>query len=553
MPGSGTGRCPAVGDQKTKRGETVRKYNFEEITLDVDTSAAQDALQEVKGSLGGLSSVLGRIKKGIADAFSKERVVSVSKELLVLRLAWGKFAAELRRAVAPIAAVVLPVITQVVYAATRLAKQLGKVIRHFFGITEGAEATNAAIGGVAEATKRSLAGFDQIQRMDSGTGANFQVSLDTSKMELATSPLMVAVEKIRALLEPILNIDFTPLQQSMQTVAAAVSGFAGTAGQALKWLFDDVLAPGYQWLMEELVPQLLQTLASALGTVTAALAPLQAGVQSLFAQLQPVVGFLQETALIVLQTLQEQFVKLTGVFTEKSPQIQGALQNIGQVLSALWTQIQPILALLRQQWQSIFSQMGSVLSVFLRAVIDGLYGITEFLAGIFTGDWERVWNSLGLIAKAGVNLIIGLINTLIDGAVQGINRIIEGINQIQFTAPDWVPFIGGKSVGFRLPTVKAPQIPYLARGAVLPANRPFLAMVGDQHHGTNIEAPLATIQEAVANVMQSQTGAMMAGFEASVQVQRQILEAVLGIQIGDDMIANACDRYHRKLAVMRGG
>ena len=70
---------------------------------------------------------------------------------------------------------------------------------------------------------------------------------------------------------------------------------------------------------------------------------------------------------------------------------------------------------------------------------------------------------------------------------------------------------------------------------------------------TNIEAPRATIQEAVANVMQSQTGAMMAGFEASVQVQKQILEAVLGIQIGDDMIANACDRYHRKLAVMRGG
>lgn len=527
----------------------------------MDTSAAQSALQEVKGSLGGLSGVLRQLQKGITDAFSQERVVSVSKELLVLRLAWGKLAAEIRRSVEPIAAVVLPVITQAVYAATRLARQLTSVIRHFFGITESADATKDAITGVEAAAKnsakavRSLAGFDQIERIDTGGGASadLEVSLNTSQMELATSPLMAVMEKIRALLEPILSVDFTPLQQSMQTVATAIAGFAGVAGQAVKWLFDEVLAPGYQWLMEELVPQLLQTLASALGTVTAALTPLQAGLQSLFAQLQPVVSFLQETALLVLQTLQEQFTKLTGVFTQNSPKIQGALQNIGQVMAALWAQIQPILAMLRQQWQLIFNQMGSVLGVFLTAVIDGLYGITEFLAGVFTGDWERVWNSLGLIAKAGVNLVIGLINLLIDGAVQGINRIIEGINQIKFTAPDWVPFLGGKTVGFQLPTVRAPRIPYLAQGAVLPANRPFLAVVGDQHHGTNIEAPLATIQEAVANVMQSQTGAMMAGFEASVQVQRQILEAVLGIRIGDDMIANACDRYHRKLAVMTGG
>ena len=47
-------------------------------------------------------------------------------------------------------------------------------------------------------------------------------------------------------------------------------------------------------------------------------------------------------------------------------------------------------------------------------------------------------------------------------------------------------------------------IPKLAQGAVLPANKPFLAMVGDQKHGTNVEAPLATIQEALANVLAQQ-------------------------------------------------
>ena len=101
--------------------------------------------------------------------------------------------------------------------------------------------------------------------------------------------------------------------------------------------------------------------------------------------------------------------------------------------------------------------------------------------------------------------------------------------------------------------VSTPKIPKLASGAVLPANKPFLAMVGDQRHGTNVEAPLSTIQEAVALVMQDQTQAILAGFEASVGVQREILEAVLGIQIGDDVIGNAVARYSRKQAVIRGG
>ena len=78
-------------------------------------------------------------------------------------------------------------------------------------------------------------------------------------------------------------------------------------------------------------------------------------------------------------------------------------------------------------------------------------------------------------------------------------------------------------------------------------------MVGDQRHGTNIEAPLSTIQEAVALVMEDQTGAILRGFEASIGVQKEILQAVLGIQLGDELIGMAVSRYQRKLAVMKGG
>ena len=88
---------------------------------------------------------------------------------------------------------------------------------------------------------------------------------------------------------------------------------------------------------------------------------------------------------------------------------------------------------------------------------------------------------------------------------------------------------------------------------MLPANKPFLAMVGDQRHGTNIEAPLTTIQEAVAGVLGDQTGAIVRGFEVSIQVQKEILEAVLGITIGDEVVGRAAERYRRRMAIMGGG
>ena len=103
--------------------------------------------------------------------------------------------------------------------------------------------------------------------------------------------------------------------------------------------------------------------------------------------------------------------------------------------------------------------------------------------------------------------------------------------------------VGGKAV------ITPLNIPYLAQGAVLPANKPFMAMVGDQRHGTNVEAPLTVIQEAVAEVMDDQLAAMLAGFEAVVQA---INEKNMSVVIGDSEIGEANARYSRRIALRRG-
>ena len=253
-----------------------------------------------------------------------------------------------------------------------------------------------------------------------------------------------------------------------------------------------------------------------------------------------------------------------------------AVGNISNNLLELWNKVlKPVidwvLAYLYPRlldafnWiKNIFLSVAGYISGVIGGLIDRIDGIIDFITGVFTGDWKKawegvrkifsgIWDSLVAVVKLPLNLIIDGINALLKGIVTGVNTAIKAINKLSFTVPDWVPGIGGEKWGFNIKELTAPQIPKLAQGAVLPANKPFLAMVGDQRHGTNVEAPLTTIQEALALVMQDYNAANLAGHEATVAVLREILEAVLGISIGDDVIANAVARHQTRMAVVRGG
>nr|DAK09099.1 MAG TPA: minor tail protein [Caudoviricetes sp.] len=161
-----------------------------------------------------------------------------------------------------------------------------------------------------------------------------------------------------------------------------------------------------------------------------------------------------------------------------------------------------------------------------------------------------IWNGIGETIKTAVNGIIGFINRMISAVVTGINAVINALNGLSFDLPD---IFGGGHVGFNISTLTAPQIPYLAQGAVIPANREFLAVLGDQRSGTNVEAPLDTIKQAVAEVMEDLQAGQMAGFEAVVSVLREILSAVYGIELTDEDVGRAVQRWQRKQLIATGG
>ncbi len=101
--------------------------------------------------------------------------------------------------------------------------------------------------------------------------------------------------------------------------------------------------------------------------------------------------------------------------------------------------------------------------------------MVEFISGVLrvTGEkawggvkkiFKGVWDSFVGIVKAPINLIIDLINGLLGGVEWMVNGVVNALNTISVDIPDWVPGIGGSTLGFDLPTWTAPQIPYLAKG-----------------------------------------------------------------------------------------
>ncbi len=131
-------------------------------------------------------------------------------------------------------------------------------------------------------------------------------------------------------------------------------------------------------------------------------------------------------------------------------------------------------------------------------IVEKIREIKDKVLEIFSEMWGGI--------KGVVNSIIGGIEWLVNKVISGFNWMIDAMNRLSFDVPDWVPEIGGKKFGFNIKRLDEVHIPRLARGAVIPPNREFLAVLGDQKNGTNIETPLATMVQAFKQALAESGG-----------------------------------------------
>lgn len=187
------------------------------------------------------------------------------------------------------------------------------------------------------------------------------------------------------------------------------------------------------------------------------------------------------------------------------------IRSAGEKIKAIWDALWLVVKLIgmqlwediQQGWNDFWTNIGTALDSAAADIQQGWNDAWTAVSDFVSDIWEGITDTI----ETAINGIIGLVNGMISAIVAGVNGVIGVLNGFGFDVPEWAQDkLGVKRVGFNIDPITAPQIPYLAQGAVIPANHEFLAVLGDQTNGTNIEAPLATIQQALAEVMEAYTG-----------------------------------------------
>lgn len=183
-----------------------------------------------------------------------------------------------------------------------------------------------------------------------------------------------------------------------------------------------------------------------------------------------------------------------------------ALRMAGAALQAAWSACWLIIKLAAMQiWEDVttaWSNFWKGLSLLLSMAGAALNAAWTAAWSALADTVSSIWDGITSVVRGAVNGIIRIINGMISAIVGGMNAVIGLLNGFSFDVPEFAQdALGTAKVGFNIDTITAPQIPYLAQGAVIPANHEFLAVLGDQTNGTNVEAPLETIQQALAEVL----------------------------------------------------
>lgn len=166
-----------------------------------------------------------------------------------------------------------------------------------------------------------------------------------------------------------------------------------------------------------------------------------------------------------LKPMIDAFMELLGVLIEyiqlfwdnylKAP-LQWIIENVLPML-------QPILEDLGKQVKLAVDIIADVITTMIK-VIKGVFAILGYL---IRGDWKKLWEDAKQIFKDIVNGILSIAETMANGLVDAINRMVQSINSIKFDVPDWIPGIGGKSFGgFNIPEVPRVTLPRLADGGI---------------------------------------------------------------------------------------
>ena len=216
------------------------------------------------------------------------------------------------------------------------------------------------------------------------------------------------------------------------------------------------------------------------------------------------VGIFEGDLIAAISGLKTAFDGLKGVAYAVLDSFRDMTNNLLSLLEyvcgKIGLDISGIIQIAKNYVTNLFAILKDAASGSVDAIMRVWQGIIEFISGTFSQDWEMAWTGIKDILAGVLNGIITLFEKAANLCMNNINSILDLMQELtSFKLPDWLG--GFEFKGINIPRLDKIKLPRLATGAVIPPNREFLAVLGDQKQGTNIEAPAAAIEAAVARGM----------------------------------------------------
>ena len=495
-------------EEAAKLIETIQQSNNQRFKgFGIDTSSIGEGFSNLGKKVDKFKNKMSRLV-GTAMVFSLIRsgLSSLSKKFISLLKTNDQFSnnlnqikANLMTAFAPIYNACLPAINSLMNAISKVTGTLAVFISGLFGKTVSQAKENAkALYDQADAqtavneAQENLASFDKLEVNSDDSSSSSSGTSQGDKIDFG-GEIQVS-QKLLDILNGIKDFVSNHGEECLSLLGGLIAGIGlfklGLDG--ITSLGIGIMLAGVIGLIQSIIDYLQDPSWENFGKIISNIGLIILGLGVVIGSVPLMIA---GALVLIVGLIVKYWDDIKAFFMKIIEWIQNHIEDIkrdwglvGEFFASLVTNI---LELFIHTFEDIFNSVKNVLD-----------GIIELVSGVFTGDWEKAWNgvkkifsgifqTLFSIAKAPLNAIIALLNSLISG----INICINGLNKIQFDVPDWIPLIGGKKFGFNISPIG--KIPMLAQGAVIPANAPFTAVLGDQKNGKNLELPESLLRKII--------------------------------------------------------
>ena len=337
----------------------------------------QNIVPVVEKSIRGLGTVIERIAPALVESVAAALIRSIPNLLravykMVIGVAKGIYNG---------------IVSLLTGATSEIEKQLNSTEGMSENINQAAEDTEKLkkeTEGAANAAKKAVAGFDELNVLSSGSEKTEDI-IDFTGDYSETAYLPVEIE-IADVVENIPKNVLEKVKEKLQALA-----------EPIEWVWFNVLKPLGDWVIKEAAPKSVGALSSAFEGLASTVGVIFDGIQKLWPYLQPVFQWIGDTVLVVLEDLKKIGDGIAEKWKENAPKIEKIFENIGTVIEKVWVIIGPILTLLRDSLSQI--AVDTPIND-LQYIIDLLYGLSEIIAGLHTLDIGKIFNGYGTITKA---------------------------------------------------------------------------------------------------------------------------------------------------------